>query len=1067
MHVLHAHWSADALRIWGETDTPSQDDRTSNGQESPRHPSAVDAGALLERVSGLLHWPEGEAPARKGADLLVTLPTAGANGAGPSPLASPRLSHAGGRSGQTALLEDVRLQVWRVPTIFVEAASAVSFLERLEEAVDEHAPRADDNGEPEFVLGPALRFLAGAARLARSMVAQQRFVPMALQLSDGSLRGAWRPWLGDEEWTERASKLLSATPPIACAAVDEHDHQAWSMIESFLDASVDALCRRALAAETMSDAIEDRDRSDLHVAWLSGLLDMPDQLEAAPSDRPNLVKGVRRWISRLDDRGEDAEWRLCLFLREPKGEDRDAEWLLEFALQSVEKPEVVLSASDIWTLSTADAELEGQRAADPRELLLAELGRASRLYEPLEAALEESEPSFVEVSVTQAYAFLRETQELLHEQGFGVVVPDWWGSPMSRLGVRLEVDGGPDRPDLSPLSGPPEAADSGLGLNALVDYRWRLAVGDTALSLEELEKLASSKQPLIKLEGRWVEVRPEDVRKAIDFIRENPGGQMHVGEVMRLAYGADPAEAGVPVVGLDASGWVARIFGSLDEEVAVPTLHQPEGFVGALRPYQLKGLSWLAFLDRFGLGACLADDMGLGKTIQLLALLVHERERAVETGGSVGPTLLVAPTSVVYNWRREANRFAPELTVLMHHGVERATGAKLLDVAHGADLVVTTYALAHRDIDDLSQVSWERVVLDEAQNIKNPSAKQTRSIRSLGAAKRVALTGTPVENRLSELWSIMDFCNPGYLGAMGEFHRRFALPIERRHDADKSRQLRSLVRPFILRRLKSDPTVTADLPSKLETKERIQLTAEQATLYEAAVKGMLAQVDAAEGIHRRGVVLATLIKLKQICNHPLNLADHQGGDEDRPSAARSGKARRLMEMLEEVIAAGDQALVFTQFRRMGRLLSRMIAHDLDTDVLFLHGGTPSKAREQMVDRFQRRDGKSPIFLLSLKAGGLGMNLTAANHVFHYDRWWNPAVENQATDRAHRIGQTRTVHVHKFIASGTLEERIDEMIEQKTELADRIIASGERWLTELSTSQLRELITLRDAAVSDD
>ncbi len=1065
MLVLHAHWSALALRIWAETDTNGGESRESPGaQDAPRHPASAEADALLERLAPLVAWPGGELPLRRGADLLVTLPTP----TGRSPLPSPRLSHAGGRSGPTALLEDVQLQVWRVPTVVVDGGNAASYLERLEEAVEDRAARAGENGDPEIGLGPAAPFLAAGARLARSLVAQQRFVPMALQLSDGSLRGAWRPWLSDEEWAQRAATLVSAVPPIACAAVDEHDHQPWSMVESFLNASVDALCRRALAEDAMREAIEDRDRSDLHVAWLSGLLDAPDQLEAVPSDRPKIVRGVRRWISRLDERGEDAEWRLCLTLWEPAEDDgEEAAWRLEFALQSVEKPEALLPASEIWSLSTTDAEVEGQRAADPRELLLGELGRASRLYEPLEGALEETAPTMLELSAAQAYTFLRETQELLREQGFGVVVPEWWGSPMSRLGVRLEVDGGPDQPELAPLAEPPEAADSGLGLNALVDYRWRLAVGETALSLEELEKLASSEQPLIKLEGRWVEVRPEDVRRAIDFIRENPGGQMRVGEVMRVAYGADPAEAGVPVVGLDASGWVARIFGSLDEEVAVPTLTQPEGFVGALRPYQLKGLSWLAFLDRFGLGACLADDMGLGKTIQMLALLAQERERAAETGGSVGPTLLIAPTSVVYNWRREANRFTPTIKTLMHHGVERASGAALLEEAHSADLVITTYALAHRDVEDLSRISWERVVLDEAQNIKNPSAKQTRSIRSLNAPKRVALTGTPVENRLSELWSIMDFCNPSYLGAMGEFHRRFALPIERRHDAHKSRQLRSLVRPFVLRRLKSDPTVTADLPSKLETKERVQLTAEQASLYEAAVKGMLAQVDEAEGIHRRGVVLATLIKLKQICNHPLNLADHEEGDESRPSAARSGKSRRLLEMLEEVIAAGDQALVFTQFRRMGRLLARMIAHDLDTDVLFLHGGTPSKARERMVDRFQEGDGKAPIFLLSLKAGGLGMNLTAANHVFHYDRWWNPAVENQATDRAHRIGQTRTVHVHKFIASGTLEERIDEMIEQKTELADRIIASGERWLTELSTSQLRDLLTLRDTAVSDD
>jgi len=423
---------------------------------------------------------------------------------------------------------------------------------------------------------------------------------------------------------------------------------------------------------------------------------------------------------------------------------------------------------------------------------------------------------------------------------------------------------------------------------------------------------------------------------------------------------------------------------------------------------------------------------------------------------------------------REGKRFAPSLRVMVHHGHDRQTGQPLADTAMQHDLVVTTYSLAHRDRESLELVPWWRVALDEAQNIKNPAAKQTQAIRSLEASRRIALTGTPIENRLSELWSIMDFLNPGLLGTVHDFRTRFALPIEKYHDPQKSKRLRGLVQPFILRRLKTDPNVIADLPEKVESKEYCYLTPEQASLYETTVKQMLAAAEHSDGIQRRGVILAGLVKLKQICNHPLQflkerdaegLAAGNAGSGKFVSPSRSGKCVRLIQMLEEVVASGGQALVFTQFRQMGDILVPMLRKHLDRDVLFLHGGSTLKEREHMVACFQKADGKTPIFILSLKAGGVGLNLTAANHVFHFDRWWNPAVESQATDRAFRIGQTRTVQVHKFVVSGTLEERIDQMIEAKTELADNVIGSGENWLTELSLSQLRDVLALRPDAVA--
>jgi SNF2 family DNA or RNA helicase len=430
-----------------------------------------------------------------------------------------------------------------------------------------------------------------------------------------------------------------------------------------------------------------------------------------------------------------------------------------------------------------------------------------------------------------------------------------------------------------------------------------------------------------------------------------------------------------------------------------------------------------------------------------------------EHGTLTGPVLLVCPMSVVGNWEHELRRFGPSLTFLTHHGSGRLTGEAFRKEALRHNLVISTYALTARDRELFESVDWQGVVLDEAQNVKNASTKQAQAARALKADFRVALTGTPVENRLSELWSIMEFLNPGYLGTADSFRRDFALPIERANDAASKSQLRTLVQPFILRRVKTDPTIISDLPDKLEMKVYCSLTSEQATLYEAFVRDMLEKIESTSGIQRKGLVLAGLTKLKQVCNHPAHFLS------DRSALAnRSGKLARLEEMLEEVVSADDRALVFTQYAEWGKELQVYLREKLGKDVLYLHGGTPRHVRDRLVSRFQNDRRGPPIFILSLKAGGTGLNLTRASHVFHYDRWWNPAVEDQATDRAFRIGQTRNVQVHKLICSGTLEERIDDMIESKKQLAQQIVGTGESWLTELSTDELKNLFELRNEAV---
>ncbi len=1082
--VIHAQWADRRLHVWAESlGAWGRHASPASGNGGLSHSFAADTRALAAALAEVL--PEGIA--RQGHIELV-LPA----GADRKPLPSLRLAHAAGHvahpehSGARPALGR-----YRVPTLSIEPLDAAAVLDGLEGA--ENGSRFN---------GPGVAFFASAVRLARHLLAQQRFVPSMRQEPDGGLHGLWQPWLSDGPTAVRVGALLQTMPPAARGAVDEHDHQPWPILESFLTAVVDAECRRALAREAMDEAIRTRDRSDAHVAWLGGLLrgtgNGNDEVPVRPPQRSEMVRLVRRWIGGLEDRGTSAAWRLSLRLAEPDdtallGKDdpgESCEWPLRFGLQSQENARIVLDAEDIWLLPTESVTIEGRRADQPQELLLKELARAARLYPQLERAMDDAQPSAIRLSTRQAYQFLREVRPILQEQGFGVEVPTWWDEPAARLGARLKLFSD----ELSPIGergqGPVVTGRTALGLEALVTYAWEFSVGGTTLTLREFERLAARRVPLVRLHGKWVEIRPEDVQAAVRFLKENPGGQMRVGEAVRLAYGASLKAPGIPIVGLETTGWISSFFGENATNEQIPIVGPPRGFHGVLRPYQVRGLSWLAFLERFGFGPCLADDMGLGKTIQLLALLVHERERAreaagaqVETGRTLGdtgqrpmppdgplvaPTLIVVPLSVVGNWVHEARRFCPELKFMVHHGLSRTEGDAFVGAAEASDAVITTYALVHRDRDTLARVHWHRVVLDEAQTVKNPLTKQSLAVRSLAATNRVCLTGTPVENRLSELWSIIDFLNPGYLGPAGGFRARFAVPVERYRDQQRAGQLRELVKPFLLRRLKTDPAVAAELPEKVETREYAHLTNEQAELYESIVRRMLGQVDRAEGMRRRGLVLASLVKLKQVCNHPSQLLkDHDHSAPTPPVPARSGKCQRLIQMLEEVMASGEQALIFTQFRQMALLLAPMLRHDLDREVLVMHGGTPQAERDEIVRRFQQADGSTPILILSLKAGGVGLNLTAATQVFHFDRWWNPAVENQATDRAYRIGQNRRVQVHKFVVRGTLEERIDEMIEQKTALAENIIGSGERWLTELSTDQLRDLLTLRREAVGDE
>ena len=505
---------------------------------------------------------------------------------------------------------------------------------------------------------------------------------------------------------------------------------------------------------------------------------------------------------------------------------------------------------------------------------------------------------------------------------------------------------------------------------------------------------------------------------------------------------------------------LAQMLKQLQDKSKLDAISDPETLQGTLREYQKRGVSWLHYLEHLGLNGCLADDMGLGKTVQVIARLAQEREQAAK-GVPIPPTLLIAPTSVVGNWRKEIQKFAPHLRSIVHHGNERAKAVKDFEMmVEQNDVVITSFSLARKDSKLFDAVPWHRIVLDEAQNIKNPKAAQTKAILKLSATHRLALTGTPVENRLLDLWSIFNFLNPGYLGKQAQFRKSFELPIQKDNDRMQSAMLKRLVEPFILRRVKTDKSIIKDLPDKLEQKLYCNLTKEQASLYEAVVKDISGEIDEMDGIQRKGIILSTLLKLKQICNHPRQFLQ----DESDFLPERSHKLSRLTEMIAEVMEEGESLLVFTQFTELGNALEKYLRQILHYNTYYIHGGTNRDKRERMISEFQDPDTGPSVFILSLKAGGVGITLTKANHVFHFDRWWNPAVEDQATDRAFRIGQQKNVFVHKFVAIGTLEERIDEMIEDKKKLAGAIVGSDESWLTELDNESFKKLITLSKNAI---
>ncbi|MEU9840974.1 DEAD/DEAH box helicase [Actinomadura sp. NPDC048032] len=999
MLVAHATWHGGALCLWAE--------RTGPYEPSPDvHPFATCD------FTGTSFEPLLRAAFR--VELAMSLPTAGDH-----PLPSAEL-------GPEPVRDEPELRPWRVPALVLAPFPAMALLQAAEHSAD-------------VVAGTDLRFLCLLADEAVHLAGRGHVLP-ALLREDGDLVARWRPVIDDPA----RFRALARAMPAACRAADG-GRPAAEVLREALSALVDTAVRGTVPHPLLVSRRKEPDRLPLAERWVMALTGPSPEVAREPRDDPDdLIAELDAWAAAA--RRPSGPLRVCFRLAEPGAEEfeEDAEprdgdsWRVEFALQGTDDPSLYVPAALVW---------DGEATSIPQaeETLLAGLGRALRLFPDLAPALDGPAPRELLLDTAGAFRFLRQAAPMLAAAGFGVLLPQWAGK--AKLGMRLTTR--PEDPEASAGS----AAPSGFDLKSMVDFRWDLAIGDESIDEAELEELARLKTPLVRLRGQWVELDEHQLEAALDFLRHPRRGRMTAAEAIRaIVHAGDDA---LPLTGVDAAGPLGDLLsGEADRRLA--PMRTPEDLDAELRPYQERGLAWLTFMNELGLGALLADDMGLGKTISVLSLLVHERK----DGATTPPTLAILPMSLVGNWQREAARFTPKLRVYVHHGTGRHRGEELAEAVAGADLVLTTYGTAARDAEMLAPIAWERVICDEAQALKNSGTRQARAVRSIPARSRIALTGTPVENHLTELWSIMEFANPGLLGPRSAFRRRFAIPIEREGDEQAALALRRATQPFILRRLKTDKSIISDLPEKQEIKVYCNLTTEQASLYQATVDDMLQQIAEAEEAKRRGLVLATMAKLKQVCNHPAQLLK----DGSR-LPGRSGKLERLEEICAEVLEQGEKALVFTQYAEFGSMLQPYLAARLERPVLWLHGGTSKQGRDDLVQRFQE-DGEPAIFLLSLKAAGTGLTLTAANHVVHVDRWWNPAVEDQATDRAFRIGQTRDVQVRKFICVGTMEERVDEMIERKKALADSIVGTGEDWLTELSVAELRDVLRLSPEAVSD-
>lgn len=764
-------------------------------------------------------------------------------------------------------------------------------------------------------------------------------------------------------------------------------------------------------------------------------------------DIPSLLPFFKEGGWPLNNERTVGDIRIALRLSEPI-EDSE-EWYLETVISSIK-------TGKLWTPPVRKRHLPIKKVllekwAPYAEEIISLQKQMLDLIHIEEPGMTEDVFIYLELQDTQVRELLRKDFAKLQALGFDVILPAWLKElKQSRMRVRVSATS--------------QTTRKVAGLDDILTFKWNLSMGGSEISEEQFRQIVNEKREFIRVGTEWFRLDAEWMNEIRELMEKAENENWTVRELLfrelpdeliapKEEEDLEDEERDSPLFAFEIQRSLKTYVDQLQDKKGLPHVDVPNALEATLRPYQQEGFEWLVFMREQQFGAVLADDMGLGKTIQLISYVLH----IVDTLGETAPTIIVSPTSVLGNWQKELARFAPNLRVHTHYSSARLKDDTFADYVKNErpHIVLTTYGTVSQDVDFLEKLHWSSIVLDEAQNIKNMQTLQSKAIRKLKGSHHIALTGTPIENRLSELWAIFDFVHKGYLGSFGKFQEQFILPIERDESERHKEILRAKIKPFLLRRTKNDPDLQLNLPDKLETKKFCPLTSEQAALYEGYIQDTLTQIENMNGFEKKGRILQMLSKLKQLCNHPA-LYLKEPFDDANSMLERSVKLKSIVELAGEIVESGEQCLIFTQYIGMGHLLQHCFSELLDVDVPFLTGSMPKSQRDSLVEGFQA--GEFPIFLLSLKAGGTGLNLTAATHVLHADRWWNPAVENQATDRAYRIGQTQFVQVHKFITIGTIEEKIDKMIEIKSTLSEELIQSS-NWLTELQDDELKDLLTL--------
>ena len=909
----------------------------------------------------------------------------------------------------------------------------------------------------EIQAGSDLQFWANMYLWVLKTISHNAFYPTIVHSSD-DIQSNWKLMYTQKDFPLLESFVQDMPDSTWCIGASLHDIQnqsSFGALQAALQSTTNSWMRSQKEIlpqipHIVNDKTPQACDSIAGEKWFESLQSVQPSINAPKDTMPFFTEQLQSWQNHFHLQ-KGLPFRIFIRIHEP-GNNHPENWQVECTIQSLLQPKSCIPISFVFQNPEDIAQIYNLSPTEFLTDFYFLLGCVDR-YVPHEVlSLSPAKPFTWNCTIREMYNLWEwaEMGNSYHWIQFGFpFTVDVTDNPPIQLTARIHSF---------------TNASSFFSIQNLVNFDWKISVGDDSLSQEEWKQLIDNKIPLLRKNGKW-KLYHRAFLESVDTLMHTHKKKPSLQSLLYESFAGN--QSYIPV-SLDFSDQFSHFKSILAGTVSLDDFVFPECIDNVLRHYQKKGVAWLWNMKKVSFNPILADDMGLGKTLQILTLLQKEKEESP----SLPPSLVICPTSVLSNWKEEAERFIPSLSLFIHHGSDRLKSSDFAQEIRKHDIVLTSYSLALRDTSFLTKTNWNAVILDEAQNIKNPQAKQTQAIKKLQSSYRIALTGTPVENHVGDLWSIFDFLQPGWLGNETQFKMTFFNPIHRDKDPNKTLSLKKMTQPFILRRLKTDATIIPDLPDKIETKEYCFLTKEQISLYEACLQSSLRDIESTEGIERKGRILTLLLHLKQICNHPAHFlkentprSSSKSSDSKTNIIKRSGKIKRLWELLQEVMEENEKVLLFTQYREMGWILQSILETEYPQQHCFFHGGLTRKKRDELIQKFQEETDMR-IMVLSLKAGGTGLNLTAANHVFHVDRWWNPAVENQATDRVFRIGQQKNVHVHKMICKGTMEESIDQLMESKLEMADKIIGDTSSQLTEMSLQQLKSLFSLRKDALDE-